>query len=201
MQTELPGFSHSMVLVHLDDLWHCLCPSFQSGLLARQHLAKSAEFVLKVRPSIQWRSYAQCVQRLPNARSSPRQLDALKPPLGCHSFCSSQRRYNEQPHVQPGLSIQAIYEELRHASRKANYKHVQRLVKLLVNKLGEKPNQRLYHALILANANPEYGTPREVGSLLLEMVNLDISPDAATYHAALKVSNGTEETRAWWNRS
>lgn len=56
----------------------------------------------------------------------------------------------------------------------------------LVRQHGEKPNQRLYHALVLANADHDHGSPREVSALLQEMVDLDINPDAATLHAALK---------------
>lgn len=89
-------------------------------------------------------------------------------------------------YVIEGPTTQILYEQLRHASRKADYQQVQRLVKLLVEMHGAKPSQRMYHALVLANADPDCGSPREVSALLQEMVELDINPDAATLHAALK---------------
>jgi len=63
---------------------------------------------------------------------------------------------------------------------------VQRLVRTLVKKNGQKPSQRLYLAIVLANADPDHGSPREVKALLQEMVDLGMNPDAAILHAALK---------------
>lgn len=80
-----------------------------------------------------------------------------------------------------------MYENLRHVSRKADYKHVQALVKYLVVERGERPNTRIYDALILANANAEYGSVSEVTQILHEMAVEGITPDSATYHAALRV--------------
>ncbi|KAL8827135.1 MAG: hypothetical protein Q9191_003364 [Dirinaria sp. TL-2023a] len=92
-----------------------------------------------------------------------------------------------KPCIDPDLSARDAYEELRSAARAADYQTVQGLVKLLVNDHHEKPNPRLYHALILANADSQHGNPQAVDRLLREMEEQDITPDSATYHAALKV--------------
>ena len=73
-------------------------------------------------------------------------------------------------------------------ARKADYLKVQALVKYLVQECREKPNTRLYDALILANANAEYGSPAEVTTLMQEMAEEGITPDSATYHAILRVN-------------
>jgi len=175
-----------MPSVVLDGLWECLCPSVPRNQLARYRLARTAWTVPHTRPSIERRSYARCVQGLPNARRQFISLYAFKPPVRCQGFYSTERRYNKLSYVRQDPTTQYLYEQLRQASRKADHQQVQRLVKTLVEGHRAKPNQRLYLALVLANADPDHGSPREVKALLQEMVDLDINPDAAILHAALK---------------
>ena len=52
---------------------------------------------------------------------------------------------------------------------------------------GQKPNLRLYDALLLANTDNQYGSAREVATILDEIAAEGLTPDSATYHAALRV--------------
>ena len=168
-----------------DGLWQCLCPSFRSGVsLRRIHTTHRS----LIRQSlIEPRRDPQCDQRFRNGHSQFVQHSPPKPASASRAIHSGEERSKKSPSEKEGLSAEAAYERLRDASKQANFQLVHRLVKLLVNRHGEKPNHRLYHALILANADPEYGSPGAVSTLLLEMREMDMTPDAAIYHAALKV--------------
>ena len=85
------------------------------------------------------------------------------------------------------LTNEAAYKELRRASHAGNYSRVQMLAKMLMKERGEKPSPELYLALILANTDPQHGSPAEVARLLQEMVNDRLTPDSSSYHAALRV--------------
>lgn len=85
------------------------------------------------------------------------------------------------------LDIQTAYQKLRQIAIGGNYSHIQACVNVLSAERGEKPNVRLYDALLLANVDHEYGSASETSSLLDEMANAGVPPNAATYHAVLKV--------------
>ncbi|KAL9103769.1 MAG: hypothetical protein Q9163_001228 [Psora crenata] len=86
-----------------------------------------------------------------------------------------------------GRGLQETYDDLWAMCRKADYLKVQALVEHLIKVRGEKPNRRIYDALILANAHAEYGSPAEVTKLLQEMDDEGITADSATYHAVIRV--------------
>ena len=88
------------------------------------------------------------------------------------------------------LTKSDIYEELRRASVRGNYLKVREIVEVLVKERNEAPNARIYLALILANTDPQDGSPAEVERLLVEMIAENIVPDSAAYHAVLKVKSG-----------
>lgn len=171
-------------------LWHCLSTSFQN---TQWSYSRSAIYFLNAPYSVLQRSYTLCAKGSANSPCKLPHSKTFRPPSSFPSLNSGQRRHNRQPYVRSDRSIQSLYGDLRQASKKADYQLVQQLARLLVNQRGEKPSQRLYHALVLANADPEHGSPREVEALLQEMVDMDIALDAATYHAALKVSTITEQ--------
>ena len=111
---------------------------------------------------------------------------ALQAVISVRQYQSIQQRYEAKPYDKQDLGVQDVYEELRVASKKGQHGTVQKLVRLLLIEHNEKPNQQMYHALMLANVHPEAGSAHAVSSLLIEMVDQDITPDAAIYHAALK---------------
>ena len=85
------------------------------------------------------------------------------------------------------LNIGKAYQKLRQIALSGNYPQTQACVNILVRERGEKPNLRLYDALLLANADHEFGSVSEVVRILDEMAEEGINPDAATYHAILRV--------------
>ena len=87
------------------------------------------------------------------------------------------------------LEIGIAYQNLRQIALGANYRHTQEYVRILVEERGEKPNLRLYEALLLANADHEHGSAFEVARILEEIKNEGLTPDSATYHAILRVYN------------
>ena len=87
------------------------------------------------------------------------------------------------------LEIGTAYQNLRQIALGANYRQTQECVRILVEQRGEKPNLRLYDALLLANADHEYGSASEVARILEEIKNEGLTPDSATYHAILRVNN------------
>ena len=89
------------------------------------------------------------------------------------------------------LDIPSAYQELRKLSLKGDYTNIKNCVNILVKERGQKPNLRLYDALLLANTDSQYGSAGEVARILDEIAAEGLSPDSATYHAALRVGEGT----------
>ena len=87
------------------------------------------------------------------------------------------------------VEIGIAYHNLRQVALGANYRQTQECVQILVEERGEKPNLRLYDALLLANADHEHGSASEVARILEEIKNEGLTPDSATYHAILRVNN------------
>lgn len=114
-----------------------------------------------------------------------RQLVNLQPQQSAHrqSFFDGQS-VREQARIKD-LDITSAYQELRKLKR--NYAQIQDLVKALVKDRGQKPNLRLYDALLLANTDNQYGSAGEVARILDEIAVEGLTPDSATYHAALRV--------------
>ena len=85
------------------------------------------------------------------------------------------------------LDIQSVYHKLRQIALEGNYPQTQACVNILVKERGEKPNLRLYEALLSANADYANGSAYEVARLIEEMEKEGMTPDAAVYHAVLRV--------------
>ncbi|KAI4095790.1 MAG: hypothetical protein LQ339_007153 [Xanthoria mediterranea] len=85
------------------------------------------------------------------------------------------------------LKDEELYEELRRASSAGDYPCTREVLKILIGERGVKPDRRHYQALLLANANPQHGSPGEVMDLVEEMEDSAITLDSAAYHAILKV--------------
>ena len=87
------------------------------------------------------------------------------------------------------LDITSTYQELRRLTLKGDYTHIRNSIKTLIQERGQKPNLRLYDALLLANADSQYGSAGEVAKILDEIEVEGLTPDSATYHAALRVGH------------
>ena len=172
-----------------DGLWHCLCPSFgipvsRKPLNCRKaplgYYRKLSSHSVSIRCS-------SATQHFPSRCYQKRCLQT-----GFFSTRLGTRHvrgvvYRDPPADYTNLTTPNAYEYLRRASIQGDALRVNALVELLVRDRHEKPNPRLYQALLLANADPYHGSPAEVRRLLREMEDEDIIPDSATYHAVLKV--------------
>ena len=85
------------------------------------------------------------------------------------------------------LDITTAYQELRRLALRGDYTHIRNCVIILVKERGQKPNLRLYDALLLANTDTRYGSAGEVARILSDIAAEGLAPDSATYHAALRV--------------
>ena len=86
------------------------------------------------------------------------------------------------------LDIGTAYQNLRQIALGAKHIQTRECVRILVEERGEKPNLRLYDALLLANADHEHGSASEAASILEELKSEKLIPDSATYHAILRVN-------------
>lgn len=87
------------------------------------------------------------------------------------------------------LDIQTAYQTLRQIALGGNRTRTQACVNILITERDEKPNVKLYDALLLANVDHQNGSASEISDLLEEMANEGFTPTSATYHAVLKVEN------------
>ena len=175
-----------MSLAQLDGLWHFLCPSFRFGISAW-----ACRPLLRNTSARNYSSYIRNKRKITAGPDPSFYSPTFGPKTRVSRYAAPEelRKWPElsRSHAIPGLNTEAAYEELRQASRQGDYGRVKEYMRVLIEERGEKPSVRLYHAMILANTHPQYGSPKEVASLLLEMVNQDLQPDSAIYHAALKV--------------
>ena len=173
----------------LDALWYCLCPSFRQSLFRpSRHLVQGLNKVN------QHRNYTRHAHKYtppvpPSSqlhRDRESRTDSFRPPPG--------RRV--KPYKPPQLartdpidewSSEAAHGQLQLAARQGDYARVKNYITLLVGKRRERPTVQLYHKMILANTDPEHGSPNEVASLLQEMIREGLYPDSAIYHAVIKV--------------
>lgn len=86
-----------------------------------------------------------------------------------------------------GPDKDVLYNQLSESSNEQDYPRTQALVSELVLNHGERPNLRIYTALVLANASPNFGSAAEAEALLGELEDEGITPDSAFLHAMLRV--------------
>lgn len=85
------------------------------------------------------------------------------------------------------LSTAEIYEALRQHARLGEHSLVHNAIDCLVRRRGERPNLRLYSALILAELHPQSGSSYGLERLLNEMKEDGIAIDSGICHDVLKV--------------
>jgi hypothetical protein len=183
--------SKSMPVVKrvIDAQWNYLRPSL--------HILKLPDFRVACRPT-SW-AFKRClnIQRHNNMR-----ISTTKPRASLHCNAPGNsiyaRKYLHQNAVfselqrrdqgfMRELAIETAYQKLRQIALEGNYSQIQACVNIMLTVRDEKPNARLYDALLLANMDNEYGSASEISNLLEEMVNGGITQNSATYHAVLRV--------------
>ncbi len=177
----------------IDGLWRCLCPPSST--------TPFSGFFSILRPAP--RTPGQCLKA--PLRGNHARNFSKKPPAAARSpawklYGSGQQQLAEKTVTFSGtqqrdqermrkVDIGTAYQTLRHAALGGNYAQTGACANILVKERGEKPNLRLYDALLLANADHDYGSASEVTRLLEELASEGLTPDSGTYHAALRVRN------------
>jgi hypothetical protein len=191
----------------IDELWACLCPSWNTPILfktyARVSRARRIPQCLNA-PSTR-RAYSaqeQFESRPLNTRrleARSRHFDAVYNP-GDNDAAKAykerlpdwrpalQRKKIQEPEVDfATLSTSSLYGRLRVAAGKGEYNSAREIVEFLIRERREKPSVEHYNALILSNVSANPGTAWRVHELLAEMQQAGLQLDAGTCHAVLKV--------------
>ena len=180
----------------IDGLWQLLCPAL--GRIPPKRFHKfdrpSARNLTGNRTLQQRHFHAQSSPTRPRIR--PRSLP--QPVSSQAQQCAHWQPFYVGQHVREqartrDLDITSAYQELRRISLNGDYTHIRDTVKILVKERGQKPNLRLYDALLLANTDYQHGSAGEIARILDEIAVEGLTPDSATYHAALKVGEHTEK--------
>ncbi|MCJ1338277.1 hypothetical protein MMC09_003563 [Bachmanniomyces sp. S44760] len=179
--------------VRRDPLWHCLCPLYAQIPLGGSGRLAPANRVLRTQNVEKQQlprnsAHSSCLKIVPpspHTRPTLRYFNYRKYPT-CLSvetkrLFSSLRDSKTWEHTRSDL-----LDGLQEACRKPDGPRVRRIIQTLVKDAREKPSANLYNALIIANADPTAGTSTEVARLLEQMVEDGVTPNAGTYHAALR---------------
>ena len=168
-------------------LWQCLYPTAASRL-AKRSLLYGLQYRLPRHGRLHGHKL-NCPFIRPH--TTPTLHQPVNPIGTCSSVsfaCDSSAPQREgAPQLLSPADVTGCYEALDASSRAADYQKVQKHVESLVVTLGQRPDARIYNASILANLDTKYGSASEVASLLQEMEEESIPPDAGTYRASLRV--------------
>lgn len=162
-----------------DSLWRCLCPNYTLRIAQKPFVGVRQTKSSTSRKQIR----GNASQTNPQERRNPssRLVKKKQPELDFFQYATQQVGLEKQ-------CQESALKELKTASEQVDYTRVQAIVKCFVEKLGVKPNEAIYRALIYVNVDCQYGSAAEVASLLEEMDRANVRPDAETYHAVLRVS-------------
>jgi hypothetical protein len=190
-----------------DQLWACLCPSWNTPTLlrnsARLSRARRIPQCLNAPSSrLAYSAQAQWEDRPLNTRrleAASRHFDAVYNPADNEPA----RMYKERlPDWKPAVqrkklqelevdftkeSTSSLYSRLYVAAAKGECETAREVVEFLVREKREKPSVEHYNALILSNISANPGTAWRVHELLAEMQQTGLQLDAGTCHAVLKV--------------
>lgn len=194
----------------IDELWACLCPSWNATTLLRgpakiprtrrtprclnspttpaRAYSSATQAYLEDRPLNQHRLEAR--SRHFDAVYNPANKDVARPyKEGLPNWrLREQKEVVKEPTVDLStLSIGSLYARMKAAAAKGDYTQVRELVVHLVRERREKPSVEHYDALILSNISASPGAAWRVHALLAEMQKAGIQIDSTTCHTVLKV--------------
>ncbi|PGG95703.1 hypothetical protein AJ79_09911 [Helicocarpus griseus UAMH5409] len=191
-----------------DGLWYCLCPSYKQTPLNRSNrlwpLKRQGNGAVKARsPARTFSSATGGASRPTEPQASSEKDNESQHENSDFELLKEMARdtpgsrlstrvfndFTQLPYHLRKVSYPEFLEsKLRKtAEREPNYKHTMRLLSELIRRRGTQPQTFHYWALIMANAHPFMGCPKNVRKLLDEMRENNIPFDSATLHAVLKV--------------
>ena len=83
--------------------------------------------------------------------------------------------------------IDTSYQALRQVALEGRLSQTRTYIDILIKERGQKPNSRLYNALLFANADHHIGSASEAAAIWEEMIHEGIIPSRETCHAVLRV--------------
>lgn len=175
----------------IDGLWLCLRPAlykYAATSLGSTPISIGLSFSRESRlaPRLARKGRSRNISCFSTSASTSRPIQ-LPRRVPVESPNGRELKNRAQELIAPGRGTDALYRDLEYASLSGDYLRVRILVEALVKERGEEPNLPLYLGLILANTNPQHGSPAEVKSLLEEMGPEGLIPDSSIYHAIIKV--------------
>ena len=204
--------TQGMSKLAIDELWACLCPSWNATTLlrapARIPRARRIPRCLNAPPTRRaYSAEGQLEDRGRNTRrleARSRHFDAVYNPSDREPAKAyresvpvwkypqqkdknSQQAFQETEVDLSTVSTNSLYNRLRVAAAQGEYFKTRQLVEFLVRERREKPSVEHYNALILSNISADPGAAWRVHDLLTEMQQAGLQLDAATCHAVLKV--------------
>lgn len=192
----------------LDGLWYCLCPSFNAtlrrpgvSLIKGKRDLQSGR--LPTRTPLPRRCYSSSTpagadngsngtKTAPDNASTTDSSTAQRNSYYEQSAPSKTETHPDHfigvPENLAGQSTANLESRLKELSPRGPRVHsTMQILHTLVRMRHVRPGVRHYRALILANADPERGSPDVLRGLLKEMEENGIPADSGTLHAALQV--------------
>ncbi|KAF2010497.1 hypothetical protein BU24DRAFT_378551 [Aaosphaeria arxii CBS 175.79] len=174
-----------------DALWRCLCPKFQSPTALRNFSRAQSCLVARnghtQRPTT-FRATSRSQIRHVNI-SAPSRLDTNDLSFGNHrSPVSSISKRSAKPDAPSlvHLPTNALYDRLRRDGAAGRYNEVMNIVKILLKDRRERPNVRMYSAILHSFANCQEGTAGKIRKVMEEMVESGVDLDVGACHNALE---------------
>jgi hypothetical protein len=205
--------NQAMSKLAIDELWACLCPSWNSTALLRGptriQRARNLPRCLHAPPAR--RAYSAEGQQFEDRGYNTRRLEArsrhfdavynpsersparvYKENIPVWKYQQQKKDKTQEQDKEPEVDLSAVstnslYNRLRLAAAKGEYYKTRQLVEFLIRERREKPSVEHYNALILSNVSADPGAAWRVHGLLAEMQQAGLQLDAATCHAVLKV--------------
>ncbi|OCL03225.1 hypothetical protein AOQ84DRAFT_348060 [Glonium stellatum] len=171
-----------------DGLWRCLCPSYRPNLIFKATRSSRPQ---ALRTHHRLSRPATCnASGLVASRHSTISTSQYRKQHISPTISTSSRGFQSLARLVKGrleeLDTTAIYDNLRVWAATGNQAKVTEAVRYLIYERQERPNVRLYSALILVNVSPLYGTAGKVAALLQDMRHDGIELDAGTCHDVLE---------------
>jgi hypothetical protein len=113
--------------------------------------------------------------------------DAVAAPEGTR-YSRPARKKQEKPEFVL-LPTPQLYAQLRSDAAAGRHENVLDVISILIKDRKERPNLKIYNALLHSFVSPRDGTAGKIRKVLEEMAEVGVDLDAATCHAVLEVGN------------
>lgn len=173
-----------------DALWRCLCPSFAQPIPAsRSFSSRQRRLALGNKICRSQRSISVTTPSSYNTTQTEpffQNSGIFDTPSNTRSAPSLSRYAKKEPPSLVLLPTLELYERLRSDAAAGRHEEVMKIIKILIKDRRERPNVRLYAAMLHSFVNPEVGTAGKVRKVLEEMAEVGVDLDAGGCHSVLE---------------